>query len=323
MRARPSWRGVLRIALPVCVSAALLWVLRSFTSDEAAAAAWSRARPGALLGAAALFLLGLLLNGLPWRRLVAGDGPLLPISRVFSLDLSSMFWGTVLPGSLGGELIKGARLSRGLPDLPRVGLALLCARLIGAAAAATVALPGLLWTALPTDRARGVLLVLLAMISVVCVVLIGMNRGLDALLRRSPWLTARWPAAEPPRPSALLQAYALALPAHACFAACYALSAAAVGVRLGPADAGWTYVLASLAMVPPVTFAGLGARELSVAAAVEAVTGAGGGAMAALGVSAVHLGITALAGILELVRALRPAASAAPPPPRSPPPPPS
>ena len=303
------WPRWLKTALPLLGSALLLSLFWANRGEELVAAL-AEARLWLLAAAVLCFWLGLFLNGLPWRHLVQAAGLRISLPEMIRLDLGSMFWGTVLPGSVGGEIIKATRLAEGIARIATVAMALVASRLVGAGAAASAALLLLPFSAAGPALRSG--------IGLSCALLVGVAAA-GLLLRQGPDLVGRFlpqrvldalrrrlPPGQAPPAAALARAWALAIPAHLAFSAVYALSSAAVGAPVGWPDAAWIYVLTSLAQALPITLAGLGARELTVTAALGLLDPSLPAAAAAVGVTAAHLLTALVGGLAELLRALWP-----------------
>ena len=126
--------SVLRVLGLVALCA--LFLSRLDTSGLGALASWRAG--GWLCGALLAYSVGQLLNGLAWRHLLIQAGGRVSVTEMILHDLSSVFWSSVLPGGVAGELLKGVRLSRDA-DAGSVAVSILCARLVGATAVAAPA----------------------------------------------------------------------------------------------------------------------------------------------------------------------------------------
>ncbi len=294
------WRRGLVAALQVIGLVLLLglWIRQADTSGIGALAT---PRAAGWLGLALVFYwVGQLLNGFAWRHLLQRAGGQVTLSEMVLHDLSSVFWCSVLPGGVAGELVKGLRLARGA-DPGTVAVSLLCARLVGGTVACGLAL-----ACLPASGFEGPLLGLgAAALSLTAGVglggLLALALGPSALPAR---LAARLPIGRFPAAASLLVAFALALVTHSVFALVYSACFAAAGLWMPFAAAAVVSALTSVAQLIPLTVGGMGIRELSISALAAVVVArpvADAGAVALAGVFTVFI---ALGGLVELGRAL-------------------
>jgi glycosyltransferase 2 family protein len=97
--------------LQIAVSAGLLfWLLRGVGAES-----WSALRsvhPGAFAAAVASILLAQLFTSLRLRALLAARGVVIGVGRAFQLTMGGYFASNFLPGTIGGDLLKGAVLLR-------------------------------------------------------------------------------------------------------------------------------------------------------------------------------------------------------------------
>lgn len=268
-----------------------------------AAALTAPRAPAWLAAALGAYAVGQVGNGLAWRGLLATTGVLVPFGAMIRHDLSSVFWSTVLPGGVAGELVKGARLARTV-DLGAVTVSLLTARLVGGTMACLLALAALPWSGIAgLPRAVG----LVALLGTTAVGLGGLAvvRIGPSALARVPWLAARVPLGPFPPVPAVLAAAALTLATHVSFAAVYSLCFAAAGHPVSLADGAVICALTSVAQLAPVTVGGFGVRELTIAGLGATLVPAPAAAAAAVALTATFTVVVALGGLVELGR-LRP-----------------
>ncbi len=252
-----------------------------------------------------LYAAGQVANGLGWRHLVRRAGIELSVGRMIRHDLGSVFWSVVLPGSLAGELIKGARVAGGMQRAESTAMAILSARLVGGGVAAGLAL-ALLPLAMLEGPAR--MLGRLALWGVVGVAIVGLlvvKAGPPAVRRILPAIAARIPPGRPPALSELAFCATSSLVAHLCFSGVYLCYFRAVGAAPGFPDASVNYALTTVAQALPITFGGLGVRELTMAGLGAGVVGAPQAAAASVLGTATFALPVALGGVLELARILR------------------
>lgn len=246
------------------------------------------------------------LTGLGWQVLLADCGVRVGFWRMVVEDLGSLFWSTVLPGSVVGEAVKGVRLAGGWEHAETVAVCLALARLLGGLAAALGAV-ALLWPRSDLDPTlKTGLLWLFAATAGASAAMVGLLRvGPDTVRRWWPALASRLPAGRFPSGKALLASTALKALSHVGFAGIYTLSYAAVGTPVPFGDGLAIYVLVSILAMLPVTFGALGVRELTVVGLGEALApGSAGGAAAVVVTSSIALTLV-LAGFTELLRLTR------------------
>jgi uncharacterized protein (TIRG00374 family) len=276
MHANKAWRSALRIVLS---SVALVFIIIAAQLDSVLAAL-ARADLG-------LIALGFALNLL--TRIAAAErtyaisrGAGLPLSRVQTLEslFVSNFWSLALPGASAGSVVTVFRYaSYGAPVADSLGvlggsraieLAMFCA--FGAVAfslsphASNVHVVGILCT--------------------ICAVVLGMfamvyrygNQTLSAISARAPshgvWgklsqtATRAFTSFNGVGKSDLLSASSIALLQCALDAASVMALAWSLGLGISWLDALWINVLAYLAILLPISVAGLGVREVAVIVAL-------------------------------------------------------
>ncbi len=279
------------------VTVVLLGLFVSWVDLDAAAAAVARAdrRWFALAGLG--YLAGQFLNGLSWRRLLADAGIGLTVGEMVRHDLASVFWSTMVPGGIAGEVVKGVRIARARGEGATVATAILAARLVGGGSAGLVGLVLLPWS--ETVRGHG-----LAASAVLTATAAAGGVGL-LVLRRAPRLLSRWIApGRFPSLAALGQAALATSAAHLCFAGTTAACFVASGHPLGLPDAAWVSVATSLAEIAPVTVGGFGVRELTMTLVGGELVPREAAAGAALLFTSAFLGVVLLGGLSELHRAV-------------------
>lgn len=264
--------------------------------------------PGWMALALLAYAVGQVGNGLAWRGLLATTGVVVPFGAMILHDLSSVFWSTVLPGGVAGEVVKGARLARTV-DLGAVTVSLLTARLVGGTVACVLALAALPWSGVDgLPRTVGTFALLgTAAVGVAGLVAVRMGPRIGpTVLARLPRLVARLAARVPlgtfPPARAVLTAVALTLATHVSFAAVYSLCFAAAGHPVSLADGAVICALTSVAQLAPVTVGGFGVRELTIAGLGATLVPAPAANAAAVALTATFTVVVALGGLVELAR---------------------
>lgn len=256
--ARPLWRRWARPLLSLLVLGAVgLWIARASSLEDFAVAA-ERLPAWALVSGYFLGALNILVGAVRWRLLMRSFGGRNLASRgTFLLaTFVAHFYNTFLPGSFGGDLVRGYITRRSF-EQPATGLIVVFfERVLGLMALCLVALFGLVvgpplldWRALAPW---------LAGLIGVFVLVVGAAAYSGRLDRFREWL----PRIEQPR--LLLPAVGISLIGHGINLTIYLLIAKAMGLPLGPAAVCLVVPLGLIATVIPVAMAGVGAREATL-----------------------------------------------------------
>lgn len=288
----------LSILLRLSLTCGLLVLFLGWVDLGAVAAALREADPRWFLLGCLAYAAGQVLNGLSWRHLLAEAGIGVSLGEMVRHDLASVYWSTVVPGGVAGEVVKGVRIARARGDGAQVATAIIAARLLGGGTAGLVGL--LLLPASRTIHAHpGPAVIVLGATTLAGVA------GL-LLLRAAPVRLRRWiPAGRLPRLPALLRAAVATSAAHLCFAGTTAACFAAAGHPLGLPDAAWVSIATSLAELAPITLGGFGVREWMVTWLGTALVPPAAAATAALLYTAAFLGVVLAGGGVELHRVTR------------------
>lgn len=258
------------------------------------AAAW-------ILAAVVAYSVGQVLNGLAWRHLLNRAGGEVSLKEMILHDLSSVFWCTVVPGGVAGELVKGVRLARGA-DAGSVAVSILCARLIGGSVSCVLALAFLPFTAFTgAYRAVGAL-ALLGTIGVGAGGLLALKLGPAALPR---FVAARLPKGHFPDGRDLVAALVIAIVTHSAFALVFSACFAAVGQWIPFGEGAVVSALTSVAQIVPVTVGGMGVRELTIASLGAQLVPPATADAAAIALAGTFTVFVLLGGMVELWRMAR------------------
>lgn len=252
------------------VSIALLGWLLARTPLTALLYEFSRLDAGTLILGAALSLLAWLLSAARWWRIA----PEFRLSDVVRMTFIALFYGTVLPGQVAGDVVKAYRLSASqqygghaaAATLVDRGVAMLALFLIGAIAAVRLAqaptgLRIALWIGYVGLLCGGGLLAVPKVRD--HLVALTQTNGSGRLARALEFLQRLAHALHDAlrRPGRIAVAFMLALAYHAICIAIHMLLGHALG--LDPGVAVWCLVYASVSvlMLLPVSVAGIGLRE--------------------------------------------------------------
>lgn len=121
---------VLRVGLSVLMLAVLIWRVPSFDASKVIPEMslhtflW-------LLAAAGLTLLGLVLSAMRWQRVLEALGLHAPLGRLVNHYLAGQFVSNVLPTTIGGDVLRVARLSRETGESPATFASVVLERLTG------------------------------------------------------------------------------------------------------------------------------------------------------------------------------------------------
>lgn len=307
---RPRRAFVVLRVVGMVVLVGLFWQVMAWADlrDALSGASWS-----ALGWMFLCFAVGHVLNGLAWRVLVVSGGVPVRITEMVLHDLVSVFWSTLLPGGVAGEVVKGVRVAQRWHHAETVGVALLAARFVGAAAACVLCLVGMSWSSFGSDVRLAVgALMMLGLCVGVCglvVLRLGPSLGRRVLPRFAPALARRVfdriPPGTAPSGGALARCAVYMLGSHAAFSLVFALAMDAVGVPVSPVDGIMLYVPVMMAQALPLTVGGLGARELTIAGLGATIATAELAGAAAVLVTIAMLILVLIGGVVELVWAIR------------------
>ncbi|HWU87818.1 MAG TPA: lysylphosphatidylglycerol synthase domain-containing protein, partial [Kofleriaceae bacterium] len=134
-------RRLLLTAGKLAVAALLVgWLLRSGTLDLAALGLLFE-RPGLLAADLGVFALAAVFGALRWRLLLRLADVRLSVGRALQLQLTGLFFNVVIPGNIGGEIVKSVYAARRAAPArrPTVFLIAFVDRLLGIAGLVAVA----------------------------------------------------------------------------------------------------------------------------------------------------------------------------------------
>jgi len=270
--------------------------------DPSGLGALATPRAAAWLFAAFLaYSVGQLLNGLGWRHLLNRAGAEVSIGEMVKHDLSSVFWSTIIPGGVAGELVKGVRLARGA-DAGSVATSILSARLIGGMVSCLLALVFLPFSGFDgLVRAVGAA-ALAATVLVAVLGLLAIRLGPAAM---PAFIAARLPVGRLPAGRDLWLVLGLAVIAHSAFALVFSACFAAVGPWIPFGAGAVVCALTSVAQIVPVTVGGLGVRELTITSLGAVLVSAATADAAAIALAGTFTVFVVFGGLVELGRMLQ------------------
>mgnify|MGYP006287276841 CR=1 FL=1 len=145
------WSLALRLAIAGGLLAFLLSGVDYGKMDEVV----RQARPLWLASAFFLLFAIRLLMGLRWYVVLKAYGIAVNLSEVLDVFFTSMFFGQMLPGLLGGDLVRGYRLMKSHGHKKNIAASLLFDRLLGVSMVLVFAFAGIVWAG-PFDKPWGV-----------------------------------------------------------------------------------------------------------------------------------------------------------------------
>jgi glycosyltransferase 2 family protein len=127
---KQTWSLVLRIGISALMLAILIWRIPPIEADEVLPPLDARTI-GWMSLAMALTLVGLLLSAVRWQRVLEVLGLHAGLKRLVSLCLAGQFVSNVLPTTIGGDVLRVARLSRDTGETPKTFASVVLERLTG------------------------------------------------------------------------------------------------------------------------------------------------------------------------------------------------
>ena len=259
----------LGLAAKIAVSAALLAFLSQKVEWPAVGARLSGATFGPMVGALALMIGLVFIAALRWRLLVQQSDIRMPISVAVQLTFAGLFFGQVLPATVGGDVVRGyLACQRGLPWREVVS-GIVLDRITALLGSLTLILMGLPWL-MTLVAGTPALLAFAAFASAALVCALGTLLCIDLIplpgwIARHPWIGSGLNLARRVRTGLLskagIAALALSLVTHLTTVVVVVLIGKGLAVPVS-LKAGFVVVpLAILAAAVPVSLNGWGVRE--------------------------------------------------------------
>jgi uncharacterized membrane protein YbhN (UPF0104 family) len=255
----------------------LVWLLhRSGTAELGKAI--MQIRGSAFAVALLIFIAGLSIAALKWRALLEG----FRWRTLLAANLISLFYSLLLSGQIAGEAVKAYKIGRGRDDAGRVVASILTDKLTGLFALACVGLAGAAVGAQAAPRAAIVLLAGVATGIAAGFGIVLVPQWDRAVVKLISWASTRAPrfrgllislrqvhdamAAYARQPGPVLRAMLLGLLFQAANVAIVKVFATELGIPLDAFDLALVFSVVSLAVLLPLSIAGLGIREGTFAA---------------------------------------------------------
>jgi len=108
----PRVKSAAIFAAKVIVAATLIgWLIRSGVLKMGALSIFLE-RPILLVADLALFSFGVMMGAMRWRALLVLAGARVPLGRAIQLQLTALFFNVVIPGNVGGDVVKALYVAR-------------------------------------------------------------------------------------------------------------------------------------------------------------------------------------------------------------------
>lgn len=133
--------NALKFAAKLLVAALLIgWLVRGGAIDFGRLALFFE-RPTLLALNLGVFVAGVVLNGAKWRLLLSALGVHVSFPRTVQLQMTALFFNTVIPGNVGGDVLKAVYVARDARPEQRTGILLVAFvdRLVGLAGLVSMA----------------------------------------------------------------------------------------------------------------------------------------------------------------------------------------
>lgn len=296
MALNPRTKNLIVFSLKVTVAATLIgWLVRSGVLKFGALSIFVE-RPLLLVANLALFVFALFAGTMRWRALLQLAGAHIPFRRAIQLQLTALFFNVVIPGNVGGDVVKALYVARDSAPEKRTTILLIVfvERLVGmgglvlVASAVAVLRGPMLWQN-PQLRQLAIAVAFLGFCTVVgpIVFVLGMRAAGDRLEKWTSGTTAfaklagRLVAAArllSAGPKQLGIALGLSMAAHAATITFFTLLTRAITEQDVPFSAVATvFPLGVLTMILPISPAGLGVGHVAFDRLFESI-GIHGGA---------------------------------------------
>lgn len=269
------------LAIKLLVGVGLIaWLLRSGTLDFGALSLFFQ-RPGLLVANLVVFAVTTVLGGLRWRLLLRLAGVHLPVGRALQLAFTAVFFNVVVPGNIGGDVIKSVYVAREVGSDKRAAVYVIAfldrlialAGLVAVAAVLTLARGSAAWASHDGQEltvAIGLLVLGTFGAPIVLLLFLRRSRRVDSWIS-GPSLVSRIlkqlvAAARliASGPRALAIALGLAIVTHLAGIVLFAaLATAIIAQDVSITSLASVYPLGMLSMVLPISYAGFGVGHVA------------------------------------------------------------
>ncbi|MGE5181459.1 MAG: lysylphosphatidylglycerol synthase transmembrane domain-containing protein [Acidobacteriota bacterium] len=278
-------RRVALVSLKLAVAALLVgWLVHAGTLDLTALWLFFD-RPVLLIEDVAALALAIMLGAMRWQLLLRAVDVPIGLGRALQLHTTGLFFNVVVPGGIGGDVVKAVYVARDQPEdkRPAVYLIGFVDRLIGIAGLVMLALLAVLlhgsdaWQ--PPLRALSLIAAALATVTIAAPIVVLAAARRSTRRPRSGTLAQLVDATQlvAARPPTLVIALALAIALHAIGLALFGVLADALASGGSLASVASVYPLGMLTIALPISTAGIGVGHVAFERLFELV-GLHGGA---------------------------------------------
>jgi uncharacterized membrane protein YbhN (UPF0104 family) len=309
------------LAFKLIASTALLVLVLLRVDVTFLAQTLATANSGLILPATGMAVGGIYINTYKWRILLAVPGVQTNYTELLRLNFIGLFYNLLLPGQVGGEVVKSVKLRQMGVNAGAAALSVLLDRLTGLLGIVLLgSVSGLLFIRLGPGQATILFwMVGLAVILVAATLLLAAGHRLVPILARVRvlrllinWLIARFPSMLhlPPGPDRPLSALALPLLLAIVFQITVVftnlLICWSLGIPLSFVPLVWIVAVVSVLQALPISVAGIGVREGAYVYLLQAQGVDSSHALAlSLIVFAIQVLLAAIGGLLQLLMLLR------------------
>lgn len=266
-------RARLFFALKFAIGLGLVTFLLARMDGSALLAAIRRYNLVSLLGTAALTAFSFFVASARWKILI----PEVAYGRLLRYSLIAQFYSVLLPGQIAGEAVKAWRISRGVASGPKLAASVVIDRVIGLIALLVIATWGILAAQDGRSRALLIPIVSLAVALVAGMFALASPRVFRLCSHASHLAGTRFPRLRhiagqllmlltgwrdyTRAPLRLLGAFFLGIIFQLLTVSIYAWLAGSLGIHLNIHHWMWIAGVTSIAMLLPLSIAGIGLRE--------------------------------------------------------------
>ena len=284
-----------RVAVRLVVLGAIVWWVARSTDLEAFGRVLARLPLTIGVLALAIAMGNMLLAGLRWRALMVAFGArdLPPLAVLVRLFLVGQFYNTFVPGSVGGDVVRGA-VSRACFESGTASYAVVVSeRLLGLSALGIIFLAGFAVGPSIVDLGEIWPWIAAAIGLGVAVLAVGrLGNRLSRIWARIPRITA---------PRAVVTAFGISLLGHGLTLVIFWLLAQGLVIEVSFAALALVVPLGLVASILPIAIAGIGPREAALVGLLGLLGVAHASALAlSLTFAAVLIALATLGGLLQL-----------------------
>ncbi|MEK7662212.1 MAG: lysylphosphatidylglycerol synthase transmembrane domain-containing protein [Patescibacteria group bacterium] len=262
--------SIFRLMLKITVSLAFLLFIFSKVDVKEIFSSFVSFHPLSIFSAVILSVAALSVAAVKWRILI----PEYSFSELFRLTFAGQFYSLVLPGQVFGETAKAYRLALGSSDAPRIVASVLFDKITGILGLLIVSFGGALFSDFSRASIILVTMGIAIFVTLVFLAVLFKTRGGEKLLL---FFNKTGKISKLLEFYGFLKIYFNDIPVFVrsvIFGILFQLLAVSItailafslGIDVSFADMSWVFGFVSLALLIPITFGGLGLREVSFVA---------------------------------------------------------